>query len=160
MLVYGKKSQISKFKDALKVNLLTIQLPELQWCATISRNIECIYSYLQTENARAVPTTAVLRRMRLFVVRAAVEITICDITKHRIRHFITSLLIVSSAYYLQFFFQDKNYIIKVLDHIHIRMEIETSGTLPYCSYWQHELYWACLQIRSDLTLPNVKYKKV
>lgn len=72
-----------------------------------------MYIYLQTENARAVPTTAVLRRMRLFVVRAAVEITICDITKHRIRHFITSLLIVSSAYYLQFFFQNKNYIIKV-----------------------------------------------
>lgn len=63
-----------------------------------------MYIYLQTENASAVPTTAVLRRMRLFVVRAAVEITICDITKHRIRHFITSLLIVSSAYYLQIFF--------------------------------------------------------
>lgn len=63
-----------------------------------------MYIYLQTENARAVPTTAVLRRMRLFVVRAAVEITICDITKHRIRHFITSLLIVSSASYLQLFF--------------------------------------------------------
>lgn len=75
-----------------------------------------MYIYLQTENARAVPTTAVLRRMRLFVVRAAVEITICDITKHRIRHFITSLLIVSSAYDLQFFFQNKNYKISFRSH--------------------------------------------
>lgn len=62
---------------------------------------ECImaYMYLLNDAPRAAPTVRLLKRMRLFVVVATVEIIIYDITMDRNTYFVEYFIAVIVAYH-------------------------------------------------------------
>lgn len=65
------------------------------------RAAECImaYMYLHNDAPRAAPTIRLLKRMRLFVVVATVEIIIYDITMDRNTYFVEYFIAVIVAYH-------------------------------------------------------------